>query len=365
LTSVTVTNTWKSGFAYDGLGRLRVARDYIWNLGTWSLINETRYVYDGMLVLQERDSGNNAVVSYTRGLDLSGTMQGAGLARQSDLSRQSRATAEATAGGIGGLLARTDAGGSAFYHADARGNITTMVDASGNEVARYLYDPFGRLLGKWGMLADANRYRFSSKELHPSSGLYYYGFRFYEPNLQRWVNQDPIGERGGINLYAFVGNDPVNFVDPLGLLDYYYSGGGLLQPSGPVPYLEGDSWYEQLGSALYNTIPVAANALNKLAPGDIGTGVGAASADGNYLGMLMAAAMDAAGMLPGGKCEKASEKAAKAMAKKIGSDLGPAARRIFHDLKESGAGNRTMDQLRADAREVYELFGSVPPKWMQ
>ena len=42
------------------------------------------------------------------------------------------------------------------------------------------------------------------------------GFRFYDPSLQRWINQEPIGEAGGINLYGFVNNDPVNFVDPDG-----------------------------------------------------------------------------------------------------------------------------------------------------
>jgi RHS repeat-associated protein len=196
LTNVTVAGSWKSDFVYDALGRRRIERDYAWQ-GSWVLTNETHYVCDGMLVLQERNAANTVLVTYTRGLDLGGTRQGAG--------------------GIGGLLARTDASGSTYYHADAAGNITAMADASGNVVARYLYDPFGNLLGKWGALADANRYRFSSKEVHPNSGLYYYGFRFYEPNLQRWLNRDPIGERGGINLYGFVGNSPVNYVDPYGL----------------------------------------------------------------------------------------------------------------------------------------------------
>jgi RHS repeat-associated protein len=97
-----------------------------------------------------------------------------------------------------------------------------MADTSGNVVARYLYDPYGNLLGKWGALADANRYRFSSKEIHPNSGLYYYGFRFYEPNLQRWLNRDPIGEAGGINLYQFNRNNPVSFIDPWGLTTYVW-----------------------------------------------------------------------------------------------------------------------------------------------
>jgi RHS repeat-associated protein len=68
-------------------------------------------------------------------------------------------------------------------------------------------------------LAALNLYRFSSKEVHVASGLIYYGRRFYDPNLQRWITQDPIAERGGINLYAYVANDPIGLLDYLGLCD--------------------------------------------------------------------------------------------------------------------------------------------------
>jgi len=60
-------------------------------------------------------------------------------------------------------------------------------------------------------------YRFSSKEAHLNSGLVYYLLRYYDPNLQRWLTQDPIGENGGANLYRFVGNNTVNLFDPYGL----------------------------------------------------------------------------------------------------------------------------------------------------
>ena len=110
---------------------------------------------------------------------------------------------------------------------DGNGNVTAMMDGSQNVVARYLYDPFGRLIGKWGTMADVNRYRFSSKEVHPNSGLYYYGYRFYEPNLQRWLNRDPSGERGGINLYRFARNNSLSFGDPdgRGLLSFIFGEG--------------------------------------------------------------------------------------------------------------------------------------------
>jgi RHS repeat-associated protein len=203
LTNITAANAWRTEFQYDGLNRRRVRREYTWTGGTWSLTNETRYVYDGLLVLQERDGNNIPVLTYTRGLDLSGSLQGAG--------------------GIGGLLALSDQRASAsnptnyFYHVDGSGNITALLDQKNEVVARYLFDPFGNLLAKTGPMADFNRMRFSSKEAHLQSGLYYYGLRYYDLNLQRWLNQDPIGERGGINLYAFVGNNPINGVDPFGL----------------------------------------------------------------------------------------------------------------------------------------------------
>jgi RHS repeat-associated protein len=100
--------------------------------------------------------------------------------------------------------------------------VTYLASGSGGPDGAYRYDPFGRWLAQTGSYAGANGMRFSSKPwlAHNGSnteGLYYYGYRFYDPLTQRWLNRDPIGERGGINLYAFVGNDPVQKIDPLGL----------------------------------------------------------------------------------------------------------------------------------------------------
>ncbi len=138
----------------------------------------------------------------TRGTDLSGSLEGAG--------------------GIGGLLGRSH-GYSAgnwsthnFYHADGNGNITYLVNSSQSLAAKYRYDPYGNTISSSGSLAAANTYRFSSKEIHANSGIYYYGYRFYDPNTQTWVNRDPIGELGGLNLYQAMQNSPSIRVDPNG-----------------------------------------------------------------------------------------------------------------------------------------------------
>jgi len=205
LKRVTVAGAWKSEFEHDGLLRRRARREYTRSGGSWVQTNEVHYLYDRRLVVQERDANNVPQVTYTRGNDLSGDLQGAG--------------------GIGGLLARSDRGllavgdpaGHAYYHADGNGNITCLVAQDGSVVAQYAYDPFGNILAMSGTLASANLYRFSSKEYHPNSGLVYYLYRYYDPNLQRWLNRDPIGERRGLNLFTFVDNGPTLAVDTDGL----------------------------------------------------------------------------------------------------------------------------------------------------
>ena len=105
-----------------------------------------------------------------------------------------------------------------FYHADGNGNITYLIKPDKTIGASYAYDPYGRTLGTpGGSLAAVNTYQFSSKELMAASGLYYYGYRFYDPVVQRWINRDPIQEVGGINLGDFVYNNPVNYLDGDGL----------------------------------------------------------------------------------------------------------------------------------------------------
>ncbi len=119
------------------------------------------------------------------------------------------------------LLLRQTESGSFLYIYDANGNIGQLVDAADGEIAaHYEYDPFGNLLTASGPEADNNPFRFSTKYLDTETGLYYYGYRYYLPELGRWINRDPIGEKGGLNLYGFVQNNPLYTIDILGLYTY-------------------------------------------------------------------------------------------------------------------------------------------------
>ena len=222
LVSVWATNGWRSDFAYDGMLRRRTRKEWTWNGSAWIVTNFVRYVYDGNLVIQERDTNNLPRVTYTRGSDLSGSLDGAG--------------------GIGGLLARTDNGqmqvggqlAHTFYHCDGIGNVTSLISTNQALVAQYQYDPYGNILSKCGLLADVNSYQFSSKEFHTKSALYCYGYRFYDPTLQRWSNRDPFGDRWelrraslSLNLYRFGDNAPTGFVDAYGLFCWAQFGRGL------------------------------------------------------------------------------------------------------------------------------------------
>ena len=133
---------------------------------------------------------------YIWGLDLSGTVQGAG--------------------GVGGLLAVLRNGTPYFPCYDANGNVTDYVNANGIVVAHREYDPFGRTTIATGTLVRDLHFWFSTKYLDEESGLYYYGYRFYSPELMRFISRDLIEERGGLNLYGFVRNDPANRWDYLG-----------------------------------------------------------------------------------------------------------------------------------------------------
>ena len=142
---------------------------------------------------------------------------------------------------------RKTAGGDYVYMYDANGNVGQLVDAAGGALAaHYEYDPFGNTLVASGSEAGSNPFRFSTKYFDTETGLYYYGYRYYSPELGRWISRDPIGEQGAIlflgqssihlddelqdyfdnrwteseyeeQAYHFVTNDPIDTIDLLGL----------------------------------------------------------------------------------------------------------------------------------------------------
>jgi len=166
-----------------------------------SSVTTNTFLYDGWNLISEvSDDGSSVTTNhYVWGLDLSGAMQGAG--------------------GIGGLLATVQDGDVYFSCFDANGNLTDYVDANGSNVAHYVYGPFGQTISSSGDKVDDFRFRFSTKYFDQETGMGYYGYRFYSPELGRWLSRDPVGERGGQNLYAFVSNRPLNRVDLLGQVD--------------------------------------------------------------------------------------------------------------------------------------------------
>ena len=95
------------------------------------------------------------------------------------------------------------------------GSVTGLVNRSGSVVNEYRYDPWGTLQ----TLAEGtpNPLRFHAREADPQTGLYYVRARWYDPELARFVSEDPLGLEGGLNPYVFAGNSPVNVRDPSGL----------------------------------------------------------------------------------------------------------------------------------------------------
>lgn len=189
----------KLEFEYDWQGR-RIRKQFFTHSGSkWMRQRDTVYLYDGWNLIAELNasSSNAKVRTYIWGLDLSGTMQGAG--------------------GVGGLLMVIDHTGTTKRHYvayDGNGNVMALADSTtGNWSARYEYGPFGEPIRVSGDLAYANPMRWSTKYTDGESGLVYYGYRSYNPSTGRWPNRDPIGERGGMNLYGFVRNGPIAYVD--------------------------------------------------------------------------------------------------------------------------------------------------------
>ena len=204
-------------FVYDSQGR-RVSKTVSTsNDGTsWSFASNLRFLYDGWNLIAEYSAPSESSTSltlqaaHTWGIDLSGTPQGAG--------------------GVGGLLSSNiqnpTSNISCFPAFDGNGNISAWIGSNGTLLARMEYSPFGQLIAQYKFTAALDdtlsrlHFGFSTKYTDRESGLLDYVHRLYDPVSGRWKSRDPIGEEGGVNLYGFVWNSPVNRTDILGMKAY-------------------------------------------------------------------------------------------------------------------------------------------------
>jgi RHS repeat-associated protein len=280
-----------------------------WDAGSPTKV--TRFVWSGWLMLLELDGLSDCgtpgapaecvVRKYTWGLDLAG--------------QNGQVNSLESAGAISGLLAAYDPAANLplWYFYDANGNVTQLVawastvqddseTALGNAwdanriAAHYEYGPYGNVLNDLtadddldgvpdaGAYAAENPWRFSTKQWDCETGLLYFGLRYRD--RERWINRDPIEERGGINLFAYVGNRPVSLIDPVGLdsLDdwaigqarlraafWHYMFGGYGDPwyrDDWAPEVQELAGYKSLVNGLTTKIRKAACANHSTAPCD-------------------------------------------------------------------------------------------------
>ncbi|QEE27998.1 RHS repeat-associated core domain-containing protein [Terriglobus albidus] len=126
-------------------------------------------------------------------------------------------TANLLTGYIDEYFVRTDMSGTFNFLTDALGSTVALTDASGTIQTQYAYDPFGITTQSGN--PSTNILAFTGRELD-AAGLYYFRARYYNPAVGRFLSEDPAGFSGGINKYAYVGADPIDFNDPSGRLPF-------------------------------------------------------------------------------------------------------------------------------------------------
>jgi len=302
--------------------------------------------------------------------------------------------------GNGRLLGFINSEGAlTIAHSDEQGSVVALTASNGAVLHTAHYGPHGESwgvtgtnstpfawLGGHGVLAGSY-FTLSA----PNFALYLTRHRLYSATLKRFLSSDPMGLSGGLNLYAYGEGDPLSYIDPLGLRGMSWGGAGSFLSntffnSGDIgnawelikgaDYTTGNGWGEGLFGSIgllaltadagFNVIPgaVALKTAVKTGVKDMSEAALKAFVKEASGEMLEFSAKHTDEMIDTAKSlQKASEQTAKDMARQIEKDLGPAARREFHDIKQGG--DRTLQELKDDAGGVYEGTGKVPPRWMQ
>lgn len=185
---VTTTYTWNVRNQLTGISRTGLTATFTYDSfgrRTGRTVNGVvvNYVYDGLNSVQEK-SGATVTANLLTGL------------------------------GIDEFFTRTDGVGVRALLPDALGSTVALGDGTGTLQTQYTYEPFG-VTTQTGS-ASTSSYKFTGRE-DDGSGLSYYRARYYHPRLQRFVAEDPLGFGGGdLNLYEYVLNSPLRFMDPQG-----------------------------------------------------------------------------------------------------------------------------------------------------
>jgi RHS repeat-associated protein len=111
-------------------------------------------------------------------------------------------------------FARIDSEGTSTLLTDALGSTLALTDDAGTVQTQHTYEPFGTVSASGE--TNANPFLYTGRE-DDGTGLYYYRTRYYSPTLQRFVSEDQIGRNRAGNLFAYVGNNPMRYIDPFGL----------------------------------------------------------------------------------------------------------------------------------------------------
>ena len=228
MTSATVGGT-ATMLAYDPLGRL---------YQTVSGAATSRFAYDGLNALAEYDSG--------------GTLQ-----RRWAFDDRGQAIVWYEGTGTGSTARR-------YLSADERGSVISISDSTGVSLGVNTYDEFGNPAA-----TNLGRFGYTGQAWLPSAKLWYYKARVYHPTLGRFLQPDPIGYGSGLNLYAYVLNDPVNLIDPTG--EFFFlvgaaTGAGIsIVTQVGANMLQGQSFSQAVQNISWGQVAVGA-ALGTLAP---------------------------------------------------------------------------------------------------